>query len=299
MHKFRLKFFLYFMVIAASLGANTELVANERFSKNRLSNFYSPHFLRLSQLVFGTEEIISQGGYQSIEIMFRGLDLNGKKALDIGSGFGGVAIYLAEKFDIEVIGVDREPYMLTCAQQHLEQHQDSLVGEVQFQTLKEPTKLSEFAENSFDVVYSKETFYHVPFNEKQQYIDEVFRVLKPGGIVIIADWFQSSPERGKWLKLASTVQEICQYSTTQSFRKILETANLQNISYIDQTSEHIRYTEEEIRRLGQLSETICQELGDTTYKDSLIKWGLWLNAQVHGDLVSGIFIAKKAPKESL
>lgn len=296
MYKIHLKFLCSFM-LAASLGATppvkTEQVANESFNKKRLSNCYSPHFLRLSQLVFGNDEIISQGGYQSIEIMFKDFDLNGKKVLDIGSGFGGVAFYLAEKFDAEIIGVDREPYMTSCAQQYLEQHRDRLIGNVLFQTLKEPTSLLEFAEDSFDVVYSKEAFYHVPFAQKQQYIDEAFRVLRPGGTLIIADWFQSSLERGNWLSLASTVQEICQYSTPQSFREILVSAHFQNISYLDQSSEHIAYTEEEIKRLGEVAETIREELGENTYNDSLIKWGLWLNAQVYGDLLSGIFIAQK------
>jgi phosphoethanolamine N-methyltransferase len=294
MHTIRLKFIIGFTLIAASLGASST-VNKEGFSKERLSNSYSPHFLRLSQIVFGNDEIISQGGSQSIEIMFREVDLNGKKVLDIGSGFGGVAFYLAEKFDVEIIGVDREPYMINCAQQYLEQHRDHLIGKVLFQTLKKTTSLSEFEENSFDVVYSKETFYHIPFDQKQDYINEAFRVLKPGGTVIIADWFQSSIEAGKWLNLASTVKEVCQYSTLQSFREVLRTAGFQNISHLDQTSEHIRYTEEDIERLGKRSETICRELGEKTYKDSLAKWELWLNAQIYGDLLSGIFIGKKPP----
>ena len=287
MYKFHLKFLTFFLVIAACSYAEST------FSKTRLSNYYSPHFLRLSQIVFGTDEIISQGGYESVEIMFREFDLNGKKVLDIGSGFGGVAIYLAEKFDVEITGVDREPYMVACAEKHLELHRESLVGKVLFQTLKQPTRLSEFEDNSFDLVYSKETFYHVPYNEKQQYIDEVFRVLKPGGIVVIADWYQSSLERGEWLKPASTVQELCQYSTPETFREILEMANFENLSYLDQTAEHIRYTEGEIERLGQEAETVCRELGESAYSKSAASWQLWLNAQVYGDLLSGIFIARK------
>ena len=86
MYKFHLKFLTFFLVIAACSYAEST------FSKTRLSNYYSPHFLRLSQIVFGTDEIISQGGYESVEIMFREFDLNGKKVLDIGSGFGGVAM---------------------------------------------------------------------------------------------------------------------------------------------------------------------------------------------------------------
>lgn len=294
MYKIRWKSYICFILVVASLGSASSLpIENGEFSKKKLSNSYSPYFLRLLQIAMGSDEIISQGGYDSVDIMFNGIDLNGKKALDIGCGFGGVAIYLAEKFDTEITAVEREPYMLKCAQHYLEQHREFLIGNVRFQTLNEPTTLSEFEENAFDLVYSKEVFYHVPYDQKQQYMDEAFRVLKPGGMVIFADWFQSSPDQGERLKLATTVKEVCQYSTPQSFREIMERSHFQNISYADQTSEHIKYTEADIQRLHQSAETIRQDLGESACNDALAKVKLWLEAQVYGELLSGIFIAQK------
>jgi MPBQ/MSBQ methyltransferase len=59
-----------------------------------------------------------------------------------------------------------------------------------------------FPDNSFDVVWSIEAGPHMP--DKAKYAQEMMRVLKPGGILVVADWNQRD-ERQKplnfWEKL--------------------------------------------------------------------------------------------------
>ena len=48
------------------------------------------------------KSMMSEGGASAIERLFEGILLEGKKALDIGSGLGGVPFYLAENHSMEV-----------------------------------------------------------------------------------------------------------------------------------------------------------------------------------------------------
>ena len=46
----------------------------------------------------------------------------------------------------------------------------------------------EFPDNSFDLVWACESGEHMP--DKKAYVDEMVRVLKPGGTLVIATWCQ-------------------------------------------------------------------------------------------------------------
>jgi MPBQ/MSBQ methyltransferase len=46
----------------------------------------------------------------------------------------------------------------------------------------------EFPDNSFDLVWACESGEHMP--DKKQYVEEMTRVLKPGGRIVIATWCQ-------------------------------------------------------------------------------------------------------------
>ena len=41
------------------------------------------------------------------------------------------------------------------------------------------------ANNMFDVIYAAGVFHHIPFNEHKEYLDELHRILKPNGLLIL------------------------------------------------------------------------------------------------------------------
>lgn len=288
-----LRLICIFFIIANSVFSQSSHI-KQPYSTQKLTNNYSPQFLRLLQIAFGNDEILSQGGIESVEQMFTSIDLNDKKILDVGSGFGGVAIYLAEHFNVEIIGVDMEPYMTSMAESYLEKHENSLLGKVSFLTLKEPYRLSEFKDESFDVIFSKEVFYNVDRAEKLTYLSEVYRKLKPGGILLIADWFQGKPVAGEALIKVSGNEKICQFVTPQIFTQMLEESHFQNITVRDLTGEHIRYTIEDRHRLAQNQPSIIQMFDEETYDRVSKSWQLWLEAQQADELLSELFTAKKS-----
>ncbi|HEY9635486.1 MAG TPA: methyltransferase domain-containing protein [Coleofasciculaceae cyanobacterium] len=105
-----------------------------------------------------------------------------KQILDVGCGIGGSSLYLAQKFDASVSGITLSPVQASRATERAKEA--GLATQVQFQVadaLDMP-----FADNTFDFVWSMESGEHMP--DKEKFLQECYRVLKPGGIFLMATW---------------------------------------------------------------------------------------------------------------
>lgn len=102
--------------------------------------------------------------------------------LDVGCGIGGSTLYLAEKFDAIATGITLSPVQAARANERAKNA--FLEGNVSFQ-VADALNLP-FADNSFDLVWSLESGEHMA--DKTRFLEECYRVLKPGGVFIFATW---------------------------------------------------------------------------------------------------------------
>lgn len=116
-------------------------------------------------------------------VKWGGLDKlpRGTTVLDVGCGIGGSSRILAKEYEFEVTGVTISPKQVERATELTSQGVTA-----KFQ-VDDALALS-FPDNSFDVVWSIEAGPHMP--DKAKYGSEMMRVLKPGGILVVADWNQ-------------------------------------------------------------------------------------------------------------
>jgi phosphoethanolamine N-methyltransferase len=143
---------------------------------------YAKPFTDALQFMWG-EGFLSPGGPEEVAEMVAGIDLVGKRVLDVGSGLGGVDILLATVHGAaEVVGIDVEPQLVESASALVSAK--GLAERVTFQLVK-PGPLP-FPDASFDVVFSKDAMVHI--DDKAALYLEVLRVLKPGGWFTAADW---------------------------------------------------------------------------------------------------------------
>lgn len=99
------------------------------------------------------------------------------RALDFGCGVGRLTQALARQFE-RVDGVDVAATMLELARRH-----DRSGGRCRFH-LNPRADLALFEDGTFDPVYSNITLQHMPPPLARCYIEELIRVLRPGGLAV-------------------------------------------------------------------------------------------------------------------
>lgn len=113
-----------------------------------------------------------------------------KRILDVGCGFGGTSRALAKRFpDAEVIGI-------TLSHKQVEKGtmlaKERGLNNVRFMVMDALDMT--FEPDTFDLVWGCESGEHMP--DKKRYVEQMTRVLAPGGTVAIATWCQreATPE---------------------------------------------------------------------------------------------------------
>ncbi|MDF5718781.1 MAG: methyltransferase domain-containing protein [Rhizonema sp. NSF051] len=105
----------------------------------------------------------------------------GTTVLDVGCGIGGSSRILAQDYGFAVTGITISPSQVKRARELTPSGLN-----VQF-AVDDAMALS-FPDASFDVVWSIEAGPHMP--DKAVFALELMRVLKPGGVLVLADWNQ-------------------------------------------------------------------------------------------------------------
>ena len=117
------------------------------------------------------EEILKWSGVQQAE-----------NILDVGCGIGGSSLYLAQKFNASATGITLSPVQANRASDRAQEA--GLGSRCRFQVAN--AQEMPFANDSFDLVWSLESGEHMP--DKAKFMQECYRVLKPGGTLIMVTW---------------------------------------------------------------------------------------------------------------
>lgn len=146
---------------------------------------YDDTAIRFLEALWG-EGFLSPGGPDEVRRVVAGVDLAGKQVLDIGCGSGGITLFLAREYQpAGIIGFDVEqPVVDLATRRAVEQ---GLAHRARF-VRGAPGPLP-FADQSFDLVFSKDALIHV--TDKETLFEDIFRVLKPGGMFAASDWLTS------------------------------------------------------------------------------------------------------------
>jgi ubiquinone/menaquinone biosynthesis C-methylase UbiE len=149
---------------------------------------YDDNLVTLLEALWG-DGYLSPGGNDETALVVEGLDLRGKRVLDLGCGTGGCALFLAAEFSpAEVVGVDVESGVVEKASAAAVAA--GLADRVSFVAI-EPGRLP-FGDGRFDVVFSKDSIVHIA--DKDALARELFRVLSPGGAFAASDWMAGRDE---------------------------------------------------------------------------------------------------------
>jgi len=102
----------------------------------------------------------------------------GERLLDIGCGWGGLAMYTARHYGVDVLGVTLSPNQKAYADEWIAREglqERVAVKEVDYRDL---------GDESFDKIVSVGMFEHVGRSHLPEYFFQVYRLLKPGGLFL-------------------------------------------------------------------------------------------------------------------
>jgi ubiquinone/menaquinone biosynthesis C-methylase UbiE len=119
---------------------------------------------------------------------------NPRRILDLGCGTGSTTLMLKKAFqDVEVIGLDLSPYMLVMAEYKAKQ------AGLDIEWRHSNAECTGFPNASFDIVTASLLFHETPPRVAVSILCEAFRLLVPGGQVIILDGNQKTLLNTDWL----------------------------------------------------------------------------------------------------
>jgi cyclopropane-fatty-acyl-phospholipid synthase len=151
---------------------------------NLSNDFYSLWLdptMTYSCAYFQSEEAsLAQAQQSKLEYICRKLRLKpGQRLLDIGCGWGGLAIYAATHYGVEVLGITLSHLQAELANQRIAEA--GLVGRVQVVEL-DYRELKE--QGAFDALVSVGMFEHVGRAMLPTYFKKAYELLKPGGVFL-------------------------------------------------------------------------------------------------------------------
>ena len=160
--------------------------AYDEWTEDGILEFYWGEHIHLGHYghpVGRKDFLVAKSDFVHEMVKWGGLDqlAAGTTVLDVGCGIGGSSRILAREYGFAVTGITISPGQV---QRATELTPPGVTAKFQ----RDDAMNLSFADGSFDVVWCIEAGPHMP--DKLGFARELMRVLKPGGVLVVADWNQ-------------------------------------------------------------------------------------------------------------
>src|SRR5450432_1543114 len=233
------------------------------------------------QMIWG-EGFLSPGGPAEVARILGKHSVAGLSILDIGSGAGGADVVLVRDHAAsKVVGIDVAQGLVDLAAARARKlHLDDCIEYL----LVQPGALP-FPDASFDAVFSKDAIIHV--GDKAAIYAEIFRVLRPGGHILIGDWLGSDETSHE-----SLIQEFIAASghnftmvSLGYMGQLVSSLGFSEVELDDRLALYSAIAHRELARLrGPLGIEIVERWGDEAAQSEIEFWEVLVKALDGGAL---------------
>ena len=211
----------------------------------------------------------------------------GSHVLDVASGMGGPARYLAHNYGCQVTGIDLTTSRVEGAQRLTDM--SGLSDKVKFQTanaLENP-----YPDQTFDVVIGQEAWCHIP--DKPQLIKECVRVTKVGGCLAFTDILERgglSPEHRDEISQGLGYSKL---GTLSDYQVFLEQAGCVVEEVEDLSARWAVILRERLEMYKSLRPQTIEMLGIEAFERWDHVYTLYVDQIEKGHLGGGRFLARR------
>jgi ubiquinone/menaquinone biosynthesis C-methylase UbiE len=235
-------------------------------------------------------DILGRNDFYGI-VAWRGIPFFGEKLgltseshlLDLCSGIGGPARFLARTYGCKVTGIDLSDFNHRAAQQRTrEAGLDHLVTCVHGDALAIP-----FPDESFTHVFGCEAWCYFP--DKAQLYKTAYRALKPRGIIAFLEAACESPVRLRTEEHLAPVK----YESITTYTSVLQAAGFESVQHYDTTELAKRDVASSMYHLITKRDQIIASASADVYSALLEIWAEFMAYFSEGRLTHCGFVARK------
>ena len=212
------------------------------------------------QHLFGEGYLSPRGEHGTVELARRAAPREHSRVLDVGSGLGGPAIWLAANIGCSVTGLDLVASNVDTAKALAAARG---VGHLACFQQGDATDLP-FEADSFSMVWGQDAWCHAP--DRDAVIAECARVLRPGGEIAFADWVLIGEDDDFYRQCVLPAMSCLSYETVEGYTDLLERHGFVDIETEDRYADYASHFENAMQTLEQSEAWITETIWVTSVR---------------------------------
>ena len=266
-------------------------IARDYYNSDDADNFY--------YRVWGGEDIhiglyeddepISVASERTVAAMAErvGESLAGARVVDLGAGYGGSARWLARGFSCDVSCVN-----LSEVQNERNRAVNRAAGlDERIEVLDASFEQVPLPDSAFDVVWSQDSFLHS--GDRAQVIDEVDRLLRPGGDFIFTDPMQADDRPPGSLEPVLDRLHLASLASPGFYRSEAARLGWREVAFTELTQQLVEHYTRVRQELAVRREELVDTVSESYVERMMTGLGHWIDAGDRGLLSWGILHFRK------
>lgn len=261
---------------------------NSKEAKAFHSSIYGGEYVHIGTYRKPSDSI-AQAAEQAVKTMIRLLPKIAKNTsiLELGSGYGGAARFLANKYNCKISCLnisekENERHVELNKKHELDEYIEVTTGN--FEQIP-------FARESFDIVWSQDALFHSAKREKV--FREVARVLKPEGRFIFTDPMKTDDCPDGALKNLLSLHQVKSLSTKADYRRIARKADLELVFTKEMPEQLVTHYNKVLDSVEKQYNDVVKKTSKEYVDEKLESAKNWISAGEKGQLNWGILQFQK------